>query len=592
MWSPSTVDNQNSGTYTFTPTAGQCAIPTTFTVTVNPNITPTFSFGTSLTICNSGAVPALLTTSSNGITGSWNPAVVDDQASATYTFTPDAGQCALAGTFTVTVNPNITPSFSFGTSSTICAGGTVPTLATTSTNGITGTWNPSTADNQVSAVYTFTPTTGQCATTTTFSVTVNPNITPSFGFGSALTICAGDAVPTLPSASDNGITGSWNPSVVDNQTSATYTFTPAAGQCATTASFTVTVTPKQTPSFGFGTSLTICEAGTVPSLPGTSDNGIAGTWSPSTVDNQASGTYTFTPTAGLCALPTSFTVTVNPNITPSFSFGTSLTICNGGTVPSLPTNSSNGINGTWSPSVVDDQASGIYTFTPAAGQCALPATFSVTVNPNITPSFSFGISLTICAGAAVPTLPSTSTNGITGTWNPSIVDNQASGIYTFTPTAGQCATTTTFTVTVNPNITPSFSFGTSLSVCTGAAVPSLPSTSDNGIAGSWSPSTIDNQASTTYTFTPSAGQCATSTTLTVTVNPILNPAFDFGNTIDICAGSAVPVLPTTSTNGITGTWGTATIDNQGSGTYVFTPAAGQCANSFTLQVNVSPIIKH
>ena len=29
-----TVDNQNSGTYTFTPTAGLCALPTTFTVTV------------------------------------------------------------------------------------------------------------------------------------------------------------------------------------------------------------------------------------------------------------------------------------------------------------------------------------------------------------------------------------------------------------------------------------------------------------------------------------------------------------------------------------------------------------------------------
>jgi hypothetical protein len=48
------------------------------------------------------------------------------------------------------------------------------------------------------------------------------------------------------------------------------------------------------------------------------------------------GTYTFTPATGQCATTTSFAVTVNPNITPTFSFGTSLTICAGGTVPPLP----------------------------------------------------------------------------------------------------------------------------------------------------------------------------------------------------------------------------------------------------------------
>ena len=145
---------------------------------------------------------------------------------------------------------------------------------------------------------------------------------------------------------------------------------------------------------------------------------------PAVVDNQNSGTYTFTPTAGPCATTATFTVTVNPNITPTFSFGTALTICAGGTVPTLPTTSTNGITGTWSPSVVDNQNSGIYTFTPTAGLCATTATFTVTVNPNIAPTFSFGTALTICAGGTVPTLPTTSTNGITGTWSPSVVDNQ------------------------------------------------------------------------------------------------------------------------------------------------------------------------
>jgi gliding motility-associated-like protein len=589
-WSPSTIDNQNSGTYTFTPTAGLCATTATFNVTVTPNITPTFAFGTSLTICAEGTVPTLPTTSNNAVTGTWNPAIVDNQSSGTYTFTPTSGGCVVPTTFTVTVNPNITPTFSFGTSLTICAGGTVPVLPTTSDNAITGTWSPSTIDNQNSTTYTFTPTAGLCATTATFAVTVTPNITPTFAFGTSLTICAGGAVPTLPATSDNSITGTWSPSIIDNQNSGTYTFTPAIGVCAVPVTFTVTVNANITPVFAFGTSLTICAGGVVPALPTTSTNAITGTWSPSIVDNQNSATYTFTPTAGLCATATIFTVTVAPNITPAFTFGTSLNICAGGTVPSLSTTSTNSITGTWSPASVDDQNSGTYTFTPTAGQCATTATFSVTVNPIVTPAFSFGTSSTICAGATVPTLPTTSTNGISGTWSPSIIDNQNSGTYTFTPTAGLCATTTTFTVTITPNITPTFAFGTSLTICAGATVPVLPTTSDNSITGTWSPSIIDNQNSGTYTFTPTSGGCVVPTTITVTVTPNITPTFAFGTSLTICAGGAVPTLPATSDNSITGTWSPTTIDNQNSGTYTFTPTSGGCVIPTTFTVTVTPNI--
>jgi gliding motility-associated-like protein len=589
-WSPSIVDNQNSGTYTFTPTAGLCALPFVFTVTVNPNIPPTFSFGTSLTICAGGVVPTLPNTSTNGLTGTWTPSIVDNQNSGTYTFTPTAGQCATAATFTVTINPNIPPTFTFGATLTICAGGTVPALPTTSTNGITGTWSPSVVDNQNSGSYTFTPTAGLCATTATFTVTVNPNVISTFSFGN-LTICGAASVPTLPNTSDNGITGTWSPSVVDNQNSGTYTFTPTAGLCALPFTFSVTVNPNIPPTFSFGTSLTICAGGIVPTLPNTSTNGITGTWSPSIVDNQNSGTYTFTPTAGLCATTAAFTVTVNPNIVPTFSFGTTLVVCAAGAVPALPNTSTNGITGSWSPSIVDNQNSGTYTFTPTAGLCATTASFTVTVNPNVTPVFSFGTTLTICAGASVPTLPTVSTNGVTGTWSPASVDNQAGGTYIFTP-AGGCALPVTFTVTVNPNIVPTFSFGTTLTICAGGIVPTLPTTSTNGITGNWSPSVIDNQNSGTYTFTPTTGLCATTAIYTVTVNPNVTPAFSFGTTLTICAGGTVPTLPTTSTNGITGTWSPSVIDNQNSGIYTFTPNPGQCVTlvTVTFTVTVTPNI--
>ncbi|HEV8270150.1 MAG TPA: gliding motility-associated C-terminal domain-containing protein, partial [Chitinophagaceae bacterium] len=658
-WSPAVVDNNNPGTYTFTPNAGQCANPATFTVTVTPNITPTFSFGTSLTICAGGTVPTLSNTSSNGINGTWSPSVVNNNASGTYTFTPTASQCALPGTFTVTVTPNITPTFSFGTLLNICAGGTVPTLPTTSTNGITGTWSPSVVNSNASGTYTFTPTAGQCALPTTFTVTVTPNIIPTFSFGTSLTICAGGAVPTLPITSTNGITGTWSPSVVNNNASGTYTFTPTAGQCALPATFTVTVNPNITPSFdinqysicagsippvlpttslegitgtwspaavsnttsgiyiftpnpgqcavtttvqvdvipnitptfNFGTSLSICSGGTVPALPGFSNEGFTGVWSPAVVSNTTSGIYTFTPEAGQCATPVIFTVTVNSIATPTFSFGTSLNICAGGSVPTLPTTSTNGITGTWSPSVVNSNASGTYTFTSTGGSCVLPATFTVTVSPIITPTFSFGTSLTICSGTTVPSLPTTSTNGIAGTWSQSVIDNQNSSTYTFTPTAGQCANPTNLSVTVIPTITPVFNFGTSLSICAGGTVPTLASVSDNGVNGTWSPSVVNTQSSGVYTFTPTpiAGQCFNNAMFTVTVNPIVTPTFSFGTSLSICVGGSIPALSLTSQNGVSGTWSPSSIDNLNSGTYTFTPTAGQCANPLALTVSVNEI---
>ena len=74
--------------YTFTPGAGQCAVPTTFNVTVNPNTIPIFSIGPSLSVCNNGTVPTLPTTSDNGVNGTWNPAVIDNHNPGTYIFTP------------------------------------------------------------------------------------------------------------------------------------------------------------------------------------------------------------------------------------------------------------------------------------------------------------------------------------------------------------------------------------------------------------------------------------------------------------------------------------------------------------------------
>ncbi len=462
---------------------------------------------------------------------------------------------AASGTGLASTTPTFNPI------SAICSGGSF-TLPTTSTNAITGTWSPA-INNTTTTTYTFTPNTGVCATTAQLTVVVNQPTVPTFTQVSA--ICSGGTF-TLPTTSNNSITGTWSP-VINNTTTTTYTFTPSAGQCATTASMTVTVNQPGVAA-QVGPDTTICNGGTV-NFPTTSLNGITGTWSPA-FNNAVTTTYTFTPNVGQCAQPGVRRVTVNPVVTTQFA--TIAPICSGGTF-TLSTTSTNGITGTWSPAI-NNTATTTYTFTPAAGQCATTVSLTVTVNPVVTPTFS--TIAPICSGGSF-TLPTTSNNGVSGTWSPAI-NNTATTTYTFTPAAGQCANTATVTVTVNPVVTPTFA--TIAPICSGGSL-TLPSTSTNGVTGTWSPA-INNTATTTYTFTPAAGQCANTATLTVTVNPSTTPQFD--QVAPVCVGASF-TLPSTSNNGVSGTWSPA-INNQTTTTYTFTPSAGNCATTATMTVEV------
>ena len=513
-------------------------------------------------IC-SGRSFSLPVTSTNGITGVWSPAI-NNAATTTYTFTPNSGQCAVSTTMTVTVTNNVTPTFT--QIPAICEGVTF-VLPATSTNGITGIWSPA-VNNTVTTTYIFTPDAGQCATTASMTVTVNNGTAPLFT--QVPSICSGGTF-TLPATSTNGITGTWSP-VINNRDLTMYTFTPDAGQCASTTTMTVIVNNIITPSF---TQIPAICAGSSLTLPTTSNNGVVGTWSPA-VNNNVTTTYTFTPNVGQCASTVTMTVAVNTtSVTPSFTQVPA--ICVGGTF-TLPLVSNNGISGRWSPAI-NNNVTTTYTFTPNAGQCAIPATMTVDVNTaSIVPTF---VQIpAICAGSSL-ILPSTSTNGISGTWSPA-VNNTATTTYTFTPNAGQCGTTTTMTVAVNgTSVVPSF---TQIpAICAGEALV-LPSVSVNGIRGTWSPA-INNTTTTTYTFTPDAGQCASTATMTVAVNNGETPVF---NQISAVCSGEIFTLPSTSVNGISGTWSPA-VNNTATTTYTFTPASGQCTGTATMTVVVNTV---
>ena len=150
---------------------------------------------------------------------------------------------------TASITTNNSPQCS-GSNATFNLSGTSGAIVTYNINGATNTTVTLTGgtasvtvinatSNQILNLVSVTNPTTTCSTTLSGSstVTVNPNVTPTFT--QVTSICSGDTF-MLPTTSTNSITGTWTPAI-DNTTTTTYTFTPTSGQCASTATMTVTV---------------------------------------------------------------------------------------------------------------------------------------------------------------------------------------------------------------------------------------------------------------------------------------------------------------------------------------------------------------
>ena len=158
-WTPATINTSAPGTvtYRFTPDAGQCAGEVTMDIEVTPEITPTFTqIGQ---ICQNATAPLLPSASTNtpAINGTWTPVTISTAVAGTvtYTFTPDAGQCAGEVTMDIEVTPEIIPTFT--QIGQICQNATAPVLPLSSTNtpAITGTWTPATINTSAPGTVTY-----------------------------------------------------------------------------------------------------------------------------------------------------------------------------------------------------------------------------------------------------------------------------------------------------------------------------------------------------------------------------------------------------------------------------------------------------
>lgn len=420
---PYSVSPAITTTYTVTGTTGGCSGTATATVTVNP--VPTTTAGSNGPICagaalNLSAVASVVpgaTYSWTGpnafVSGSQNPTIAGATvvASGVYTVTVLANGCSSTSTINVVVNP--IPTTIAASNSPICEGSALNLTATASA-GATYTWtgpsaftsvsqNPTIAAATIAATgaYTVTVAANGCSSTSTVNTIVN--VIPTTTAGSNSPICEASTLNLTATASP-GSTFSWvgpnafvsgvqNPSIAGVILAATgaYTVTVAANGCSSTSIVNVIVNPI--PVTVAGSNSPICQGSDL-NLTATTSVGSTYSWTgpnafSSALQNPtiiaatlpATGMYTVTVTANGCFSSSTVNVTVNAPVLPIFTVLPSL--CEGTVPPILPIVSLNGITGSWLPNPVSTTIIGptTYDFTPNAGQCALPTSMVITINP-------------------------------------------------------------------------------------------------------------------------------------------------------------------------------------------------------------------
>lgn len=326
-----------------------------------------------------------------------------------------------------------------------------------------------------------------------------------------------------------------------------------------------------------------------------------------------------------------------------------------GSVVSLPLLSTNGISGIWSPSF-DPTTTTTYTFTPNPGQCSNTTTMEVVIVP-IPVGTATPTSETLCSLQSTGISLSSTISGTTFSWTATSTDVSgatsdvgnvisqtltATGTlvgnvqYTITPNYNGCSGTpilATVLVTPKPILTATPS---TTSICSGSAATialssSMPNTvfswnlvQTNVIGGSAGIGTSISQIVTTigtapgtavYAITPSVNGCpGTTTTVTITVNPIPVAIVNTASGQTICSGATTAISLSSPVSGTTFSWsviqtnlnGTASgsgiaiaqtlttlLASLGTATYEIIPTAQGCVGvpvSVTVNVNPTPEI--
>jgi gliding motility-associated-like protein len=518
-------------TFWILPSSNGCTTGTRTAVTATVYSVPVVDTPADVSSCDNYTLPALTNgtyfTSSNGNGTPLNGGDVISASTTLFVYaeTATTPNCFDEHSFDIIINS--TPTIDTPADVSSCDSYTLPAL----TNGSyftasNGGGTPLSAGDVISAsttlfVYAESATTPICTNEHSFDITINT--TPAIDTPADVSSCDNYTLPALTNgtyftaSNGNGTPLNSGDVISASTTLFVYAETATTPNCFDEHSFDITI--NTTPVVDTPADIFECDSYTLPALTNgnyfTASNGGGTPLNAGDVISTSTTLFVYAETATTpnCSDEHSFDVTIN--ITSNATFVQIPPICEGDSL-TLQTTSIEGFSGTWSP-VFDNTTSGTYTFTPDSDQCAIGTTMDVIVYPVFTPTFTQVNP--ICVGDVLVDLPIVSNNGFNGTWSPAI-NNTVTTEYTFTPAPpvpGVCFDETKMTIEILTQTIPQF---TQIDpICIGSTLAPLNTTSNEGITGTWTPS-LNNLATTAYTFTPDPYQCAEQTTMNIVVNPI------------------------------------------------------------------------
>jgi hypothetical protein len=415
-------------------------------------------------------------------------------------------------------------------------------------------------------------------------------------------LCTGQSVVLTSSAADSYLwsNGATTQSITVTQ-GGNYSVSVSNNGCSATSSVTtVTVNPAPTATVSAIGSTTFCSGGSVTL---TASAGSSYLWSNGATTQSISvtqgGNYSVSVSNNGCSATSSVTtVAVNPAPTATVSAIGSTTFCSGGSVTLTASAGGSYLwsNGAATQNITVSQAGNYAVAVTDANGCqATSSEVTVTVNPAPSAGVTAGGATTFCSGGSV-TLTAQGTGSYqwsNGATTQSITVTQG-GNYAVTITGNGCsATSSVTTVTVNPVPTATVSAIGSTTFCSGGSVTL---TASAGSSYLWSNGattqniTVSQVGNYAVAVTDANGCQATSSVVTVTVNPAPSAGVTAGGATTFCTGGSVTLTAQGTgsyqwSNGAT----TQSITVTQGGNYAVTVTGNGCsATSSVTTVTVNP----
>ncbi len=461
---------------------------------------------------------------------------------------------------------------------------------------------------------------------TTYNVTINGSTEFVAGISNNTSVCPGNSATIIASG---GNSYTWFDGTTIIGTTPSITVTPAnttqyncivtdATGCQSTVSTTVTLfTPPTAPVITASGGTTICAGASVDLSSSYATNNVWSTGeTSSTITSTTSNTYTVTYTDANGCSSTSAPTTITVNPAPSISTGVvndpsscgtatgSIEITGSGTGDLNWTGTAtSSVNATSLPYTIPNLSAGAYniTFTDAFG--CVSNVLAQGLNdptPPATPTISLSGSSTFCNGDSVILTSSYvgGNNWSTGETTDAITVSSSNTVsVTYTNTSGCSSTSAPVVVTVNsiPS-NPTITASGPTTFCDGGTVVL---TSSQGTGNNWSTgeTTQDINATSsgsyTVTYTDANGCSATSTPISVVVNPSpATPTISASGPTSICDGEVVTLTASNATGILWSTNETTqdiNVSTSGSFTVTYTDANGCSATSTTTDVIVNSL---